>query len=203
MEREELSFVIPILGVLLVVVSVRGCLQAIKHHLHNRKLKLRKDAEDIVHHEMYRAVIKPTLQAAMAAFVARHDQACPYSCPMQLYAELYRDMSIGPQCFADVVQGGVRALKTRHTRLSTRHATLVLRQAYFTTHIHQMCFLLLKQVSRMVLSGYRMVATAGRSSSSSSSSTRYLPSVCPSLVSDEEDIRVEEGLESSGMLLYT
>ena len=64
-------------------------------------------------------------------------------------------------------------------------------------------FLLLKQVSRMVLSGYRMVATAGSSSSSSSSSSRYLPSVCPSLVSDEEDIRVEEGLESSGMLLYT
>jgi hypothetical protein len=177
MESEGLSFMVPILGVLLVIVSLRGCLQAVKQHRLDRKLKQRTDAEDIVHHEMYRSVIKPALQKAMRAFVGRHQAVSMCSNPMQLYAELYRDMGIGPQCFQQIVEGGVCALKIRNSGLSTRSATLLIRQAYYTTRIHQTCFLLLRQVSRVILCGNVQQHFASRS-------TPSLLSGCPSLVSN-------------------
>ena len=163
----ESDFVAQVVGVLVMLVSVQGCIQAVKGYRQARELKIRRDAEDIVHHELYRSIIRPVFRKALDNFVDRYrnrasnggdeigDGVDARSAEvMQLYAELYRDMCLGPQCFEDIVKGGVQALRVRNNWLSHKDATLAIRQAYFTTRIHQASFRVLKQVSNMIACGY-------------------------------------------------
>ena len=163
----ESDFVTQIVGVLVMLVSVQGCIQAVKGYQQAREVKIRRDAEDIVHHELYRSIIRPVFRKALNNFVDRYRNRManvgteigdsvnnPSAEVMQLYAELYRDMCLGPQCFENIIEGGVKALRVRNGWLSHKDATLAIRQAYFATRIHQASFRVLKQVSNMIACGY-------------------------------------------------
>lgn len=192
MDAEGESFAVPILGVLLIIVSVRGAVQAVKQHMQNHYIKLQTDAADIMQHEVYRSVIKPTMQRAMSGFLERCQDRREERemSTIQLYAELYRDMTIGPQCFAEIMDRGVQALRTRNRYVTRRQAHQVLRQAYFETRVYQSSFATLTQMSRIIASGYE--SEEGRKFSSRRSTTST-PIHHPSLEDSDEGGRASIG----------